>query len=223
MSRRMIFPILMGIVGCAVLVVLGVWQVQRMHWKTGVLAEISAMIGADPVPLMAAPEERADKYRPVMMDGRFTGDFVQILAGDGRSIPGVRIIEAFEMTGGRRVMVDRGYLDGDARSIPRPPHAAHVVGNLHWPQDSDSYTPVPDLKAGLWFARDLPTMAAFLHTEPVLIVARDPTGDGIEPVPVDTSNIPNDHWGYAIQWFSLAVVWAGMTLYLLWRIRQRTV
>lgn len=223
MSRRMIFPILMGVVGCAVLVVLGVWQVQRMHWKAGVLAEISAMIGADPVALPAMPTEKADKYRPVVVDGRFTGEFVEVLAGEGRSIPGVRIIEAFEMVDGRRILIDRGYLEQDARGVPRPPHAAHVVGNLHWPQDSDSFTPPPDPKTGLWYARDLPAMAAKLGTEPVLLVAGEATGDGIEPVPVDTSNIPNDHWGYAIQWFSLAVVWAGMTLYLLWRIRQRTV
>jgi surfeit locus 1 family protein len=56
-----------------------------------------------------------------------------------------------------------------------------------------------------------------------LIVASAPTGDGIVPVPVDTSSIPNDHWGYAIQWFLLAATWAGMTVFLLWRIRSRTV
>ena len=33
-------------------------------------------------------------------------------------------------------------------------------------------------------------------------------------MPVDTSTIPNDHWGYAITWFSLAAVWAGMTVAL---------
>jgi surfeit locus 1 family protein len=42
-------------------------------------------------------------------------------------------------------------------------------------------------------------------------------------VPVDTSGIPNDHWGYAIQWFLLAATWAGMTVFLLWRIRTRKV
>jgi surfeit locus 1 family protein len=50
-----------------------------------------------------------------------------------------------------------------------------------------------------------------------------PTGGAIEPMPVDTSGIPNDHMNYAITWFSLAAVWLGMTAYLLWRIRQRTV
>ncbi|MBE0554514.1 MAG: SURF1 family protein, partial [Rhodobacteraceae bacterium] len=95
--------------------------------------------------------------------------------------------------------------------------------NLHWPQDADSFTPPPDPRTGLWFARDVAAMAAKLGTEPVLIVARGPTGDGITPMPVDSSAIPNDHWGYAITWFSLAAVWAVMTGYLLWRIRQRTI
>ncbi len=33
---------------------------------------------------------------------------------------------------------------------------------------------------------------------------------------------PNNHREYAVTWFSLAAVWVGMTLYLLWRIRRRT-
>ncbi len=68
-------------------------------------------------------------------------------------------------------------------------------------------------------------MAAALETEPVLLVAREVAGDaqGIVPVPVTTEGIPNNHREYAITWFSLAAVWAGMTLYLLWRIRRRSV
>ena len=40
------------------------------------------------------------------------------------------------------------------------------------------------------------------------------------PLPV-TVNIPNDHLQYAITWFGLALVWALMTGYLLWRIKRR--
>ena len=65
-------------------------------------------------------------------------------------------------------------------------------------------------------------MAAVLHTAPTFIVARLPTGDGIEAMPVDTSSIPNDHWGYAIQWFLFAAV--AVVIYLLalrGRLRNR--
>ena len=223
MLRRMIFPILMGIVGCAFLAGLGVWQVQRMHWKNGVLAQIESRMQGAAIALPAAPSEEADEYRAVMVQGQFTGQFIELLAGQQGASPGVRIIEAFETGEGRRVLIDRGFLQDDARGVPRNAGANEVIGNLLWPNDADSYTPPPDPKTGLWFARDLPAMAEKLGTEPILIVASQLTGDGIAPVPVNTSSIPNDHWGYAIQWFSLCAVWGVMTVYLLWRIRQRTV
>ncbi|MEZ5796615.1 MAG: SURF1 family protein [Paracoccaceae bacterium] len=223
MLRRMFFPILMGIVGCAVLLSLGLWQVQRMHWKAGVLARIDAMIVGAPVALPAAPTEAGDEYRAVTVQGRFTGEYLEQLAGQKGTSPGVRIIGVFQTGDGRRILVDRGFLPEADRATPRADAATGVTGNLLWPQETDSFTPPPDPKTGLWYARDLPAMAAKLAAEPLLIVARDPTGDGIAPVPVDSSGIPNDHWGYAITWFSLALVWGVMTLYLLWRIRQRTV
>lgn len=223
MTRRMIFPALMGLVGCAILIALGVWQVQRMEWKEGILSQIEARIGAAPVPLPASPTEENDEYLPVTAQGRLTGEFIELLAGQKGTSPGVRIIEVMEVAGGRRVLVDRGFLVEEARKTPRAAKDITVTGNLLWPQDADSFTPPPDEKTGLWFARDLPAMAAKLNTEATFIVASGQTGDGIEPVPVNTSGIPNDHWGYAIQWFLLASVWGVMTLYLLWRIRQRTV
>jgi hypothetical protein len=37
---------------------------------------------------------------------------------------------------------------------------------------------------------------------------------------VNTSGIPNDHLGYAVTWFGLALVWFVMTATLLWRMRS---
>lgn len=221
--RRLLFPLLLGVLGCAVLISLGVWQVGRMQWKADMLAEIEAKIADAPVALPPAPLSEDLKYLPVRLDGAFTGAFVEVLAGQKGASPGVRIVEVFATADGRRVLVDRGFLEEDLRQIPRAAKAAQVVGNLHWPQETDSFTPPPDEKTGLWFARDVAAMSTKLNTEPTFIVAREPTGDGIAPMPVDTSSIPNDHWGYAITWFLLAATWAGMTGALVWRIRQRTV
>ena len=134
------------------------------------------------------------------------------------------MISAFTTGDGRRILLDRGFIPEDRRDAPRPPVSLSVTGNLLWPNEEDSYTPTPDQKQRLWFARNVKTMSQFLQTEPILVVARQATGEDptIVPVPVDGSGIPNDHLGYAITWFSLAGVWAGMTVYLLWRIRQRT-
>ena len=221
--RRYAFPVLMGVVGVAILMSLGFWQLRRMEEKRVYLDEIAARIGNAPIPLPAVPEEGPHKFQAVFAEGRFTGEYLEVLAGQKGASPGVMVIEAFALPDGRRILVQRGFIEEEARAVPRPPHEAKVAGNLHWPDDTSSSTPPPDAKTGLWFARDVPAMAAKLGTEPTLIVASAPTGDGIAPMPVDTSGIPNDHWGYAIQWFLLAATWAGMTVFLLWRIRGRTV
>ncbi|MFT4151237.1 MAG: SURF1 family protein [Paracoccaceae bacterium] len=221
--RRLILPLSFGILGFVILMSLGVWQIQRLHWKEGILADIAARIAAPPVPLPAHPQVPGDRYLPVTVTGGFTGKEIEVLASTRDDGAGVRVIAAFLTDTGRKVMVDRGFLPEDLRGQPRTVTEITITGNLHWPDEKDGFTPPPDARTGLWFARDVPAMAEKLATEPVLIVARNDTGDQIRPMPVDTSGIPNDHLGYALQWFGMAAVWAGMTGLYLWRIRRRTV
>jgi len=221
MMRRMIVPVLFGLCGMAVLIGLGVWQMQRLSWKEAVLAEIDARIGAAPVALPAVPDPVTDRFLPVQVIGRLTKDQLDVLVSRKQIGPGFRVIAVMETDTGRRVMVDRGFVPDEARGLPRDVTALDVVGNLVWPEEVDGFTPAPDTERGMWFARDVPAMAEAMNAEPVLIIARSETGDGIEPMPVDSSAIPNDHLNYAITWFLLAFVWAGMTGLLLWRMRRK--
>lgn len=222
MTRRMILPLLFGLAGCAILIALGSWQMQRLAWKQAILAQISARLADTPVALPVVPDPTVDKYLPVRVAGRFTGTGIDVLASLRGVGAGYRVIAAFQTDDGRRIMIDRGFLPEDQRDRPRKATVASILGTLHWPDETDSFTPPPDTARAIWFARDVPAMAAVLQTEPVLIVAREATGDGITPLPVDTQGIPNNHLNYAVTWFSLAAVWAGMTGLLLWRIRRRT-
>lgn len=226
--RRMILPLIFGLAGAAILIGLGAWQMQRLSWKQGILSEIETRIHATPRALPAVPEPERDRYLPVRAEGRFTGELLRVLASRKLIGPGYRIIAVFETGNGsadtpglRRIMVDLGFLpEGE---VLEPPHGmAEVRGNLHWPQEVDSFTPEPDRTSDLWFARDVPAMALELASEPVLIVASTRVVAGIEPMPVDIVGIPNDHFGYALTWFSLAACWLGMTLLYLWRIYRRT-
>ncbi len=224
--RRMIWPLLFGLAGVTVLVALGVWQVQRLHWKEGVLAEMRAELAAPPAALPAAPDPAAHNYLPVTVDGRYlVGEIHVLTTRQGRG-PGYRIVAPFETGDGRHILIDRGFVPERLKTAPRPPAPARITGNLHWPDDLDeTFTPEPDMARNIWFARQVAPMAAALGTEPVLLVLRESSGSPlpVEPWPVDTSGIRNDHLQYAVTWFSLAALWAGMTGYLLWRIRRRTV
>ncbi|RMD95000.1 MAG: SURF1 family protein [Alphaproteobacteria bacterium] len=220
--RRLIVPLGFGIAGIAVLVALGLWQLQRLEWKQGLLQEIGARLAARPVALPAAPDPERDRYLAVRVSGRFTGDELRVLTSLREAGPGFRHVAAFVTDDGRRVMVDRGFAPERAEVVP-PRGAAAVTGNLVWPDEVDSFTPEPDIDSGLFFARDVAAMAEYLGSEPVLIVARriEPPDPVVRPLPVGTEGIPNNHLQYAITWFLLALAWAGMTALWLWRIRRR--
>lgn len=219
--RRILFLLVFGIAGTATLIGLGVWQVNRLAWKQDVLAEIESRIAADPVALPATPDPEADKYLPVQVSGRIGGEELHVLVSIKHVGPGYRLIAPFETDEGRRILLDRGFVPSEERDTPRSHGEMTVTGNLHWPQEIDSYTPDTEVEANIWYARDVPAMAAALKTEPVMLVARSATGSDVTVLPVETRGIPNDHLQYAITWFSLALIWAAMTASFLWRTRAR--
>jgi surfeit locus 1 family protein len=225
MNRRYIFPFLLGLIGAGILVGLGLWQLQRLQWKEAMLADISARIAAAPVPLPAHPDPARDEYLAVTAQGKVQAEELHVLTSTSDAGPGSRVISPFVTADGRRVMVDRGFIPEAAADLPRAGFASTLNGNLQWPNETDSFTPAPDLKGNVWFARDVAKMAAALKTEPVLVIVKTATGESaaITPIPVDTSGIRNDHLNYAITWFSLAFCWLGMTGLLLWRIRRKQV
>jgi len=206
----------------AILVSLGNWQVRRLAEKEAYLAELGAMISAEAIalPQQATPEDH--QFLAVRTEGRFTGAPLRFLVSTRDDGAGYRFVQAFE-TEGRRVMVDRGFIPTARKDMTVPENAATVTGNLHWPNERDSYTPENDRAANIWYAREVPLMAEALGAEPLLIVAREitPPQDGIAPLPVDTSGIPNRHLEYIITWYGLALTWVIMTAYFL-RRRART-
>lgn len=220
--RRYLFPLVIGILGFSILISLGTWQMRRLAWKEAMLDEIQLRIDAPPKALPATFEPSM-KYEPVDFTGRTTGEEILILSGTHDLGGGYQVISAFETTDGRRIMIDRGFVPQDDRNAPRPPVDLRIQGNLHWPEEKNGSTPEPNLAEGIWFARDVPQMAQTLGTEPLLVVVSRVGGDmqGVQPIPISITGVPNNHLEYAATWFMLAVIWAGMTAGLIWRIRQR--
>ena len=223
MLRNTIFALVLGLSGALVLISLGVWQMQRLAWKEGIIAGASEMIAAGPIPLPAAPDPAADRYRAVTVTGAFTGDEAHVLTSTREAGPGFLVIAAYETTEGRRILIDRGFVPETDKATLRPRRTVDVVGNLNWPDDVTASTPPYDTTRAIWYGRDVAGIASLLDTQPILVIAQSDTGDAIRPQPVTTAGFRNDHLNYAVTWFSLAAVWLGMTVFLLWRIRARTV
>lgn len=228
MARR--FPVGLTIasaIALAILVGLGVWQVQRLAWKTELLKEVAAAKTAPVRPLPEVLASPRPAWRRVSLDcpGLASAPFIELQTiVDGR--PGSRLISACPIAGGS-ILVDRGFIDAE-RSV-RPPvspstEPVAVVGVLREGEKNGAFTPTP--AHGHFYARDLAAMAAELRARnpaPYFVAAETQTTPGfdvLKPVAVP-GDIPNRHLGYIITWFglagALACVYAAM---LAKRLRQ---
>ena len=114
--------IILGIGGTAILLGLGVWQVQRLAWKAEILAQIERKILAPAVDIPAQVAPATDDLLSVRGTGRYVGDrTVRVLVSQKIYGAGYRLISAFELTDGRKIMIDRGFTSvrADMPAMPR--------------------------------------------------------------------------------------------------------
>ncbi len=222
-----------GVLGTIVLFALCLWQVQRLDWKEGVIATLSARLEAAPIPLPATFTPETQEFSRVTIKGRFEGapgshgyadaPLLMSLRPHG---PGYRVIQPFTLTDGRRVMVDRGFAPVDtkneggaaARPNPAPEAEIEITGALRWPDEGGDDLPY-GARDNVWVNRDMAVMARVFDAEPVLIVAETSTAVGAWPIPqpIEAVNVANNHLEYAITWATLGFFWAAMTGWLIFR------
>ena len=220
MYRKLLFPLIFGTSGIVILTALGIWQVQRLQWKTTILADIEQRILAQPVKLANNLAMDEDQYRSVKVNGTVQAEEIHVLTSLKQIGPGFLVISPFELDNGKLVLIDRGFIPESEKNAKRILGKIKIIGNLLWPNETDNFTPGPNIEKNIWFARDLKKMSDYLGTDPILIVASkvDPPGT---PIPQRVgANVANNHRSYAITWFSLAVVWLGMTSLLVYRMKK---
>jgi surfeit locus 1 family protein len=230
--RFAVIPAVATALGIVILIGLGVWQVQRLHWKEGLLARIAALQSAPPQPLDVVlsrsardPDIDYVRVKAICPDIETTPYLRLYSVKDGYA--GWRIIAACPLTGGPygAILVDRGFLDQRLKLTPGEAIKAPVVGILRRGDTRNFVTPKDDPGQNLWYGRDIAAMAQALGVSrpaPTYLMLEQPApppgGPVVAPLPTD---IPNNHLQYAITWFGLALALAGVYAASLWRKRPR--
>ena len=215
---------------CA-LIGLGVWQVQRLKWKTALLAHISALQGAPARPAETVLKGADTDFARVRIScPQVETTPVLHLFALYEGLAGYRLITACALPPGAgygSILVDRGFIpqpgDDHPRPIPGEVIRQPVIGVLRAPDARNIATPVNQPDKNLWYWRDIPAMAHELgaaRPAPVFMMLESPAPASGTPRPAPVPlNIPNNHLGYAITWFGLAAALAGVYLAVLLRRR----
>jgi len=204
-----------------VLTGLGVWQVERLHWKLGLIAQANRNFVLPPVSLDAALKMgREADYRHVALNGRFEHAkeaYVYAVAPDGDAV--YHVVTPFVTDGGRVMLVDRGLVpvalrDPAKRKAGQIAGEQHVVGVWRMAGAPGLFTPQPDLKQRVWFSRDVKAIAAADRVRlaaPAIVEANAAPNPGGWPKGGQTVvTFRNEHLQYAITWFGLAAALIGI-------------
>ncbi len=213
---------------------LGVWQLQRAGEKAATIAALED----DRRPVLrslptgaAALEHHA--YRRVALHGRFLGDRQFLLDNrilDGRA--GLDVLTPMVLRDGRTVLVDRGWIPWNQRRRPAKPVALGVAGRVR--VEGRLWVPQPGIGLGAavtpgeqWPKRvirvEFPALEAPLGRDLVPAVVR---ASGDAPWLYRARDLrpvfgPTRHYGYAFQWFALAVTVLAVACILEWRRRRK--
>jgi surfeit locus 1 family protein len=219
----LLIPTLWLLPGLALLVGLGIWQIERMHEKEALIATVQSGISAPPVLLaeaLALGPVNAE-WRHVRVTGHFLHDKeLYVFARGQMGAVGVDIVTPLVLEDGGTVLIDRGFVP-EALHESRTRQAAQITGEvsltgvLRLSQQPGLFTPAPNAVTRLWFVKDVPSMAKAVGvTVPSLIIEADATPNpGGWPLGGQTRvEFPNDHLQYAVTWFGLALALAGVYL-----------
>lgn len=202
----------------ALLVGLGVWQLERREWKLSLIDEMTAQLSLPPVSLAALERAQARgesvNYRPVVVSGRFDHTReLHLFRTSREGAGGYHIITPLLRDDGPPVLVDRGFvppsrLDPVTRAQGNVASMITLRGIARASEKPGPFTPQNRADENLWFVRDAAAMGATLGlpaVEPFFIDADATPNPGGSPQGGQTVvTLRNPHLGYAFTWFGLA-------------------
>lgn len=203
--------------GIAVLLGLGTWQVQRLGWKTDLIARVEARRAADPVPVptdWADVTRDSDEYREVTVTGRFLHD--QSVQTQAVTVIGAGFWVMTPLQAADGIyLVNRGFVPADDRDgASRPGGEVTVTGLIRMTEPDGGFLRSNDPAADRWFSRDVAAIGAAkgLTLAPFFIDAD--RGEGLPVGGLTVVSFPNNHLSYALTWYALALGLAGASVYV---------
>jgi surfeit locus 1 family protein len=242
--RSLASLILLGIAAAlvfAALAALGTWQLERRAWKLDLIERVTTRVHAPPTAAPGRAEwpliTTADyEYRHVRVRGIFLNDRETLVTASTELGPGYWVLTPLQLPDGTLVLINRGFVPTDRRD-PATRRAGEIAGEttvtglLRVTEPGGALLRSNDPSADRWYSRDVAAIAAargLTNVAPHFIdadAASSATASGPDsPVGgLTVITFHNNHLIYAITWYSLAVMVAGGTAYVIrqeWRARR---
>ncbi len=224
--------LLLTLLGVAVFIALGIWQLERRVWKLDLIARVEARVHA---PAVDTPGSQswsginADgyEYRHVRLAGSSTGNADTLVQAVTELGGGYWVLTPVRTDRGFVVMVNRGFIPLERKAefqARKPVESVPVVveGLLRMSEPGGGFLRRNDPAGDRWYSRDVAAIAAARGLGEVAPYFIDAGASGPGEWPrggLTVVHFRNTHLVYALTWFSLAAMLAAV---LAFRGRRRT-
>jgi surfeit locus 1 family protein len=230
--------LLAGALALAVLLALGVWQVQRLAWKEALIATIQTRLASPPVPLaevLGSNDSFADQeYRPVTASGVFQHQAERHFFATHDGVSGFYVYTPLLLDSGDYLFVNRGFVPYE-RKEPSTRPEGQVTGRVNLTglvrpmllEKPSSIVPDNDPAKNIFYWKDIRAMAEtsglpLERFQGLFVDANDAPNPGGLPIGgVTIIELPNNHLQYAMTWFGLAAALVGVLGMWFWRNRAK--
>lgn len=199
---------------------LGLWQLERRHWKLDLIARVAERVGQVPT---AVPGPRewpsvaagSHEYRHVRLAGRFLNDREILVQAVTTLGGGFWVLTPLRTDQGFVVLVNRGFVPTDRKAPDSRRTGAvdaetTVTGLLRISEPGGGFLRANDPSANRWYSRDVAAMAAargLADVAPFFVDADGTPNDGGWPRGgLTVVQFRNSHLAYALTWFGLAAM-----------------
>lgn len=201
---------------------LGIWQLYRLHWKEQLIADMARTEAMPPLPAAVLLAQPTPQWRSAVLPVcHADAGHLLYMHGEIDGTPGYRVLTACPAGAGNDMLVDLGFVVDKGQV-----HLADFVpvGRLR-PADKPSvFAPVNNPAAQDWYTRSIVDMGKALGVplRPDYFLVLDLKAShldaaGLQQGPL-TAPLFNRHLEYALTWFSLAWIMAGIVFVM---VRQR--
>lgn len=222
---RVILSGFLVLLAFTVLVMLGTWQMHRLSWKEGLLADIESrrhQPAATVEDMEALLRSGGDvDYRAMTAAGVFLNDKERRFLATHDGAAGFYIYTPLQLADGRYLFVNRGFVPDD-RKNPDSRMGGQLLGQQRITglarakllEKPSSLVPDNDTAKNVFYWKDLDAMATSvgLSTDKVLPFFLDagpaPVPGGLPIGGVTQIDLPNSHLQYALTWYGLAATLA---------------
>jgi surfeit locus 1 family protein len=228
----------LSLIGIAVLVGLGLWQLERKAWKEQLIARLTERIAASPRPMPARESwERLSRedleFRRVAVRAEFLHEHEALVHSSGSAFrpdasgPGYWVFTPARLADGGIVIVNRGFVpegrqDAKTRRQGQVEGPLDIAGAVRWAEPRGYFTPADNPDLNVWYVRDHLAIAAARRLGPVapfhLEQEAPPAPGGLPRAGRLKVSLANNHFQYALTWFGLAA--SLFAVFAIWAIQR---